>query len=128
MYAVTVEPLNTIFFVSDRPEPGPWPVEEGVGLDYAPNIPWWRRGGRMPEQVVCASTTNPKYYKVFRYLMEVDTNEFSPTGRSFGGIFAKETWDRFAVKLAESLAAEDAPGDDPTAELVRGVMRPAKRR
>lgn len=123
MYAVTVAPLNAVFFVSDRPEPGPWPVEEGVGLDYAPNVAQWTRNGRIPEQVLCASTANPKYYKVFKYRAEVQTHEFWPTGRAFGGIFAKESWDRFAVRLAENLATEDALEQRPDEEPVRAVGR-----
>ena len=36
LYAVTIDPLNGIYFVYDRPDDNPWEVEEGVELDIYP--------------------------------------------------------------------------------------------
>jgi hypothetical protein len=110
MYAVTVEPLNSIFFVSDRPDPGPWPVEEGVGLDFSSNISSWPAGEPPPEQVLCVSTEDPKLYKIFKYAHEVGRTGFRPTGRYFGGIFSKGTWERFVRELPTVLTLP--PGED----------------
>ena len=41
LYAVTIEPLNTIFFVSERPDECEWEVQEGVSLDAAPLYGTW---------------------------------------------------------------------------------------
>jgi hypothetical protein len=112
MYAVTVEPLNSIFFVSDRPEPGPWlsRVEEGVGLDFSFYIYSWPDGEPPPEQVVGVSIEDPKHYKIFKYASEVERAGFRPTGKNFGGIFSKGTWERFAAELPTVLTLP--PGED----------------
>jgi hypothetical protein len=36
LYAVTIDQLNAIFFVSDRPDDNEWEVEEGVSLELDP--------------------------------------------------------------------------------------------
>jgi hypothetical protein len=41
LYAVTIEPLNTIAFVTDRPDGNPWEVEEGVELEVDPLFGTW---------------------------------------------------------------------------------------
>jgi hypothetical protein len=37
LYAATINPLNTIVLVSERPEDNPWEVQEGVAPDAAPH-------------------------------------------------------------------------------------------
>ena len=41
LYAITIEPLNTIVFAAERPEDNPWEVHEGVALDAAPLYGTW---------------------------------------------------------------------------------------
>jgi hypothetical protein len=36
LYAVTIDPLNAIFFVSERPDGDQWELLEGVSLDAPP--------------------------------------------------------------------------------------------
>ena len=37
LYAVTIEPLNAIFFVSEHPVEDEWEIQQGVSLDVPAN-------------------------------------------------------------------------------------------
>jgi hypothetical protein len=122
MYAVTIEPLGTIFFLAERPEGKGWEaiqqlatvhVQEGVGIDIAPNFDSRPEGAAPPEHVLCVSTTEPKNYKIFRYHREVNGSSFRPTGKDFGGVFSKRTWERFQEKIPAWLASLAIPDTDP---------------
>ncbi len=113
MYAVTIEPLNAIIFLGDRPEEDEWAIQDDVELDLAPNYALWPAGKDAPEQVLCVSTSDPKLYTVYRYAREVDRVKYLPTGRNFGGVFSRAAWGRFRKGLAASIANGTIPVDDP---------------
>ena len=68
LYAVTIEPLNIIFFVYDRPDDNPWEVEEGVELDIYPLFGTWTPDREPLHQTLCVSISDPKYYRVFHHI------------------------------------------------------------
>jgi hypothetical protein len=113
LYAVTIEPLNTMFFVSERPDDNDWEVQEGVSLDAAPLYGTWTPDREPFEQILCASTSDPKYYKLFRNRRDIDTDQFRPTGRHYGGLFSKPTWERFAREAPPALAILEIPDEEP---------------
>ena len=113
MYAVTVEPLNTVFFLGERPEGAEWEVREGVGIDVPFNYADWPEGTDRPEAILCVSTTDPTHYKVFRRRRDVDPGQFQPTGRNFGGVLSRTSWERFRREVESTLRAQDVPDDDP---------------
>jgi hypothetical protein len=113
MYAVTIERLQGIYFLTEPPGKGPWSVAEGVELDIPSNYDAWPEGAPSPEQVVCVSTSNPKTYKVFKYARDIDPKEFRNTGKVFGGLFSKRAWKAFRKSLAKHMAYLEIPDDDP---------------
>jgi hypothetical protein len=126
LYAVTIEPLNTIVFVSERPDDNPWEVQEGVALDAAPRYGTWTPDRGPLEEILCVSTSDPKYFKVFRRQRDIDPMQFRPTGRHFGGIFSKPTWERFAKLASTGLTTLDIEIDEPpgaTEEAVAMIKR-----
>jgi hypothetical protein len=112
LYAVTIEPFNVICFVTDRPDDSPWEVEEGVELDINPLFGTWTHNLGPLHQTLCVSTSDPKYYKVFMHSKDIGIREFRPTGRDFGGLFCKATWERFA-KTAPGIIAALCTDDEP---------------
>ncbi len=113
LYAVTIEPLNSIFFVSDPPDDSEWKVQEGVWLDAAP-LYGPRPADRGPiDEILCVSTGNPSYFKIYRNERDIDPAQFRPTGRRYGGIFSKPTWERFAKHVPPALANLDISIDEP---------------
>jgi hypothetical protein len=126
MYAVTVDPLNAIFFLAERPEGGGWSVQEGVGLDVPSNLAEWPEGAERPEQILCESTSHPNHYKMFKYKKDINPAEYRPTGRHFGGIFSQPGWERFMKTLPAALATQEVPDNEPpgaTEESVNAVKR-----
>jgi hypothetical protein len=125
MYAVTIEPLNAIVFLVERPESDRWEIQEGVELDIPANYAEWPSGEERPEQVLCASTSNPKHYKVFKFSREIDRTEFRPTGKNFGGVYSRTAGERFVKALPAALALQAVPDDDEppgaTEEAIRAV-------
>jgi hypothetical protein len=99
IYAVTVRPLNTTFFLAERPEDGAWEIEEGVSLDVPPKYLEWPEGTERPQQLLCVSSSDPRHYKVFRYTRDIDREAFRETGRNFGGLYSQKTWGRFVQEL-----------------------------
>ena len=123
LYAVTVEPLNSVFFLSERPEEDRWEVQDGIELDIS-SI--YAMGADRPEQVLCTSTSNPKHYILFKYQKDINLNEFRPTGKNFGGVFARSSWERFRKQLDSSMPFLDLPDDEPpgaTEEAIRMIKR-----
>ncbi|MHC5540877.1 hypothetical protein ACYOEI_21860 [Singulisphaera rosea] len=115
MYAVTIEPLNTIVFLSDPPEEGDWDLEENISLDVPMNFADWIEGTELPEALLCRSTTDERHYKVFRYSRDVELTRYRPTGRMFGGLLSRSTWRHFVKTLPMILTnleirEEDFPG------------------
>ncbi len=113
IYAVTVEPLNSIFFLAEAPEGDGWDVQEGVSLDIPSNYDAWPEGAECPEQVLCTSTSDPKHYKLFKYAKDIDRGEFRPTGRNFGGVYSHSSWERFVKHLPATLAVLEIPDSVP---------------
>ncbi len=109
MYAVTIEELDAIFFLSDEPQGEGWQVQEGVGLDVPSNYDTWSEGEKQPEQVLCSSISNPLNYKVFKNNKDIDTTEFQPTGKHFGGVYSRPSWTRFVNNLPAVLAVVGVP-------------------
>jgi hypothetical protein len=121
LYAVTIEPLNTICFVSERPEENEWEVQEGVSLDAAP-LYGPRTPDRAPlDEILCVSASDPKYFKVYRDPRDIDPAQFRPMGRRYGGIFSKPTWERFAKHITPTLAALDVSVDEPPGATEQAV-------
>ena len=126
LHAVTIEPLNTICFVSECPEENEWDVQEGVALDITLNFnigPWDPEDAH---HILCVSTSDPKYYKLFKNKRDIDPNQFRPVGRLFGGLFSKPLWERFAKGAPPMLAALDVSVEEPpgaTEEAVAAIKR-----
>lgn len=126
MYAVTIEPLNAIFFLADRPDESCWPVEEGVSIDIPVNFAYWSGGEELAEHVLCISVSDPKQYKLIKDKRDVDPDEYRPTGKMFGGVFSKTSWERFLRGLPGVLAIYDIPDDErpgATDEAIAAVKR-----
>jgi hypothetical protein len=126
LFAVEIEPLNRIFFVSERPDGGEWEVLEGVSLDAAPVYGIGRPGREAQEQILCVSVSDPRHFKVFINPNDIDLSEFQPTGRRFGGIFSKPTWERFAQHAPAAIATLYTEVDEPpgaTEEAVAAIIR-----
>jgi hypothetical protein len=109
IYAVTIKPLNATFFLAERPAEGRWDVQEGVSLDIPSNYDAWPEGAECPEQVLCTSTADPSHFKLFKYHKDIDRNEFRPTGKRFGGVYSKTSWERFVRNLPATLATLEIP-------------------
>lgn len=121
LYAVTIELLNAIFFVSDRPDECPWEVQEGVELEVTPLFGTWTPDLGPLRQVLCVSDSDPKSYRVVANSRGIGPPGYRPTGRDFGGLFPKAAWERFA-KRAPSALAILAIGDDEPAEAAEEVI------
>ncbi len=124
LYAVTIELLNTIFFVSDRPDDNEWEVQEDVSLEVDPLYGIWTPDQRPLHQTLCVSTSNPKCYRVFLHSKDIRHKEYRPTGRHFGGLFPKAAWERFAKAAPPHLAALAMGDDEPvgtTEEVVSAI-------
>ena len=121
LYAVTIEPLNAVFFVSERPDANGWKVQEGVELDIPFNYDTWPDGAEPPEQILCTSVLDPNHYRMFKYSKNIDPTEFLLTGRHFGGIYSKSTWSRFMENLPAALAVQDVPDTEPPGATDRAV-------
>jgi hypothetical protein len=124
LYAVTIDLLNTIFFVSDRPDDNEWEVQEDVSLELYPLYGTWTPDLGPLRQILCVSTSDPKYYRVIKNSKDIEPLGLRPTGREFGGLFPKPAWERFA-KAAPPLLANFARGDDDpvvsTGEVVNAI-------
>ena len=125
LYAVTIELLNAIYFVSDRPDECPWEVQEGVELELDPIYGTWTPDLGPLRQILCVSNSDPKYYRVLTNPKDIDPLGLRPTGRDFGGLFPKPAWERFA-KRAPSALAILAIGDDEPAEPAEEVVTAMK--
>ena len=126
LYAVTIESLNAIFFVSERPDGNEWQVQQEVSIDVPANYAAHPKGAGQPEQVLCRSTVERNHYKVFNHLTDVDPAEFQPAGRHFGGVFSKSSWDRFVNEVPDALRMLDVSVDEPpgaTEEAVATIKR-----
>jgi hypothetical protein len=113
LYAVTIEPFNTICFVSERPDENPWEVQEGVGLDIPFNLTMGPSDGEDAWPILCVSTSDPRYYKLFKYRRDIDPAQFRPVERHFGGLFSKPSWERFAKLASTGLATRDIEEFEP---------------
>jgi hypothetical protein len=128
LYAVTIDPLNAIFFLGERPEESAWHVQEGVELDLPFNYDTWPDGEKPPEQVLCTSLSEPSHYRMFKYKRDVDLSEYRPTLKHFGGIYSKSTWLRFMKNLPAALAVQGVPDQEPpgaTEEAVKLIKQRA---
>jgi hypothetical protein len=130
MYAVTIEPIESIYFLSERPEGERWEaiqkntkvkVEEGVGIEIPTNVNLWPDGAECPEQVLCRSTSDPKQFKIFKYTREINRNEFVPTGKNFGGAYSAKSWERFLEHLPSRLATLEIPDTDPPGTIEEAI-------
>ncbi len=113
LYAVTIEPFNAIFFVCDRPEQDEWEFEEGVELEIPFNYESGRTGNEPAELVLCRFLSNPRHYRMFKNIKDVDLTEFEPTGKHFGGLYSRSTWSRFMKNLPAALAVHNVPDSEP---------------
>ena len=126
LYAVTIDPLNAIFFVGERPEGNRWKVQEGVEIDIPINLADWPEGEESPVQVLCTAVSDPNHYRMFKNRRDIDFSEFQPTGKHFGGIYSKTAWARFMKNLPTSLALQDIPDTErpgATDEAIDAIKR-----
>jgi hypothetical protein len=121
LYAVTIDLLNAVFFVTDRPDECEWEVQEGVDLEITPIFGTWTPDLGPLQQILCVSTSDPKHFRVFKNSKDIGRLGYCPTGRDFGGLFSKAAWERFA-KRAPSALAILAIGDDEPADAIREVV------
>ena len=122
MFAVTIDPLNAIAFLAVRPQGEQWSVQDEVEIDLPSNYADWSPGAAAPGQILCVSTSDKKRFKVFKSPHDINRAEFRPTGRNFGGVFSRVSWERFVSELPELLLNEDVTTDEPpgaTEEAVR---------
>jgi hypothetical protein len=119
--AVTIEPLNAVFFLGERPPGDQWNVRDGVWLDVPANYDARPAGAECPEQVLCVSTSDPKHYKIFNDYKDVNENEFRPIGKRFGGVYSRSTWERFVKNLPATLEflriSDDEPQESPQSKV-----------
>ncbi len=113
LYAVIVKPLNSIFFVSERPDDDNWEVLDDVSLDAPPIYGIGRADKEPQDQILCVSNLDPKYFKVFINPGDIVDSDFLPTGRRFGGIFSKPSWERFAQHAPAAIATLSVEADEP---------------
>ncbi len=113
LYAVTIESLNGIYFVADRPDDNPWEVQEDVSLELDPLYGTWTPDLGPLRQTLCVSTSDPNYFRVFLHSKDIPSKKFRPTGRRFGGFFPKAAWERFAKEAPTALAMLAAGEDSP---------------
>jgi hypothetical protein len=133
LYAVTIGPLDVTCFVNDRPDDNPWEVAEGVELEVDPLFGTWTPDLRPFHQTLCVSTTDPEYFRVSLHSKDIGLKEYRPTGRNFGGVLPKATWEPMA-KTAPGLIKALCTGDDdpigdtqePVAAIERGALRVAR--
>jgi hypothetical protein len=102
--AVTIDLLNAIYFVSDRPDDNEWEVQEDVSLELGPLYGIWTPDLGPLRQTLCVSISDPKYFRVFLHSKDIRHKGFRPTGRRFGGFFPKAAWERFAKEAPTALA------------------------
>jgi hypothetical protein len=126
LYAVTVEPLNAVYFVSDRPDDNPWEVQEGVELEIDPLYGTWTPDLGPLHQTLCVSTSNPKYFRVFLHSRDPGIKEFRPTGRHFAGFFSKAAWERIAKSAPGIITALCTGDDEPLVDLQEAVAATAQ--
>jgi hypothetical protein len=94
LYAVTIDPIPAIFFLAEPPGPGEWEVEEGVDLDVPSNLYLGMDGPQKDDQVIARSAVDPKHYKLFKFGKDIASHGFLPTGKYFGGVYSKGSWER----------------------------------
>lgn len=117
LYAVTIEPLNTVCFVDERPDDTPWEVQEGVEIDIDPLHGTWTPDLGPLRQTLCVSTSDPKYFRVFLHSRDLRRDDYRPTGRHFGGLFSRAAWKRFAKTAPGIIGALCAGDDEPDSEV-----------
>jgi hypothetical protein len=117
LYAITIEPLNAVYFVTDRPDDNPWEVLEGVELDVNPLFGTWTPDRGPLHQTLCVSTSDPQYFKVFQHAEDIGVKGFRPTGRRFGGLYSKATWERIMRHAPGIIAALCIEDDEPSADI-----------
>jgi hypothetical protein len=126
LYAVTIEPLNAVFFVSEKPLGAGWDVQDGVGLDVPSNFDAWPEGAKRPEQILCAAVSDPLHYKIFKHSSDIDLSEYRPTGKHFGGVYSRSSWARFFEHLPAALDVVNVPDREPpgaTDEAVAAIKQ-----
>jgi hypothetical protein len=121
LYAVTIDPLEAIFFLGEPPEQNCWQVQEGVELDLPFNFGTWPEGEEPPEQVLCTSISEPNHYKMFKYKRDINLSEFKPTLMQFGGIYSRSTWARLMKNLPAALAVHNVPDRETPGATERAV-------
>jgi hypothetical protein len=126
LYAVTVEPLNAVYFVSDRPDDNPWEVQEGVELEIDPLYGTWTPDLGPLHQTLCVSTSNPKYFRVFLHSRDPGIEEYRPTGRDFAGFFSKAAWERIAKSAPGIIRALCTGDDEPLRDAQEAVAATAQ--
>jgi len=67
--------------------------EDGVSLDYNPNVHKWDQGKPRPELTLSRSRINSKEYKVFQYPTSVNLDEFEPLPA--GNIYVFHSWEEY---------------------------------
>ncbi len=93
-YGVTDPGLVVMYFVTERPDEPGLIIEDDVRVDPLDFMTGslWPEGTPRPEQVLCRSKADPKFYKQFKYRADFDPAEFEETGRAYGGTYSLERY------------------------------------
>jgi hypothetical protein len=113
--SVQIHGTQSIYFLTETPDnpDGLLEIDPGAWVEVPMNVLWWPEGARRPESVLCRSTEDPKYYKIFKYRNEIEGTEWEEAGLSFGGTFSKDSWREFAERLGSmTRAMHTVPNDD----------------
>jgi hypothetical protein len=121
LYAITVEPLNAVMFLSDQPRGDHWEIQEGVELDIPANLFLWSDSEAPPRAILGRSLHNDRLYKVFVNKKDIDRSAFLPLDLQFGGVFSRSAWERFLEHLPSALALQAIPDDDPSGAMDEAI-------
>ena len=86
---------------------------KGFLLDAAPLYGTWTPERAPFKQILCVSCSDPKYDKLFRNRRDVNADQFQPTGRHYGSLFSKPSWERFAAEAPAAFAILEIPDEEP---------------
>jgi hypothetical protein len=105
--------MSSIYFLTELPDDADaLDLQEDAWVEIPTNVYAWPEGARRPEPVLCQSKEDPRHYKLFKYLNEIEGTDWEDTGMSFGGTFSAESWKAFAKSLASLKSLQAIPGEE----------------
>ncbi len=116
LYGVMAPDSMVMYFVAERPDEPGLIIEDDVRvepLDFMTGS-LWPEGAPRPEQVLCRSKADPKFYKQFQYRADFDPAEFEETGMAYGGTYSLERYREVRGRVARWDATKKALDALPT--------------